>query len=55
MPFHIIADHAYPLVPWLMKTYSGILTDEQKLFNKQMSIIIVVTEIMVNCRQDLDV
>ncbi|KAG6932672.1 hypothetical protein G0U57_020946, partial [Chelydra serpentina] len=44
MPIVILGDPAYPLMPWLMKPYTGALDSEKKLFNYQLSKCTMVVE-----------
>ncbi|KAG6940320.1 hypothetical protein G0U57_017458, partial [Chelydra serpentina] len=37
MPIMILGDPAYPLMPWLMKPYTGALDTEKELFNYRLS------------------
>ncbi|KAG6925776.1 hypothetical protein G0U57_013437, partial [Chelydra serpentina] len=37
MPIVILGDPAYPLMPWLMKPYTGALDSEKELFNYRLS------------------
>nr|XP_048718469.1 Kv channel-interacting protein 1 isoform X1 [Caretta caretta] len=44
MPIVILGDPAYPLMPWLMKPYTGILDSSQDLFNYRLSKCRMVVE-----------
>uniref|UniRef100_A0A3B1JVY3 DDE Tnp4 domain-containing protein n=1 Tax=Astyanax mexicanus TaxID=7994 RepID=A0A3B1JVY3_ASTMX len=45
VPLLVVGDPAYPLLPWLIKGFSGSnLTPEEQLFNEQLSRIRVVVE-----------
>ncbi|CAM4586167.1 unnamed protein product [Lepidochelys kempii] len=44
MPIVIFEDPAYPLMPWLMKPYTGILDSSQELFNYRLSKCRMVVE-----------
>ncbi|CAM5085672.1 unnamed protein product [Natator depressus] len=37
LPMVILGDSAYPLMPWLMKPYTGTLDSSQELFNYRLS------------------
>ncbi|KAG6939890.1 hypothetical protein G0U57_020772, partial [Chelydra serpentina] len=37
MPIVILGDRAYPLMPWLMKPYTGALDTKKELFNYRLS------------------
>ncbi|CAM5127478.1 unnamed protein product [Eretmochelys imbricata] len=43
-PIVILGDHAYPLMPWLMKPYTGSLDNSQELFNYRLSKCRMVVE-----------
>ncbi|CAM4497661.1 unnamed protein product [Lepidochelys olivacea] len=44
MPIAILGDSAYPLMPWLMKPYTGSLDSSQELFNYRLSKCRMVVE-----------
>ncbi|CAM4566112.1 unnamed protein product [Caretta caretta] len=44
MPIVICGDPAYPLMPWLMKPYTGSLDSRQELFNYRLSKCRMVVE-----------
>ncbi|XP_065453378.1 uncharacterized protein LOC135983830 [Chrysemys picta bellii] len=44
MPIVILGDPAYPLMPWLMKSYTGSLDSSQVLFNYRLSKCRMVVE-----------
>ncbi|XP_065435901.1 uncharacterized protein LOC135979501 isoform X1 [Chrysemys picta bellii] len=44
MPVVILGDPAYPLMPWLMKPYTGVLDREKELFNYRLSKCRMVVE-----------
>ncbi|KAG6927814.1 hypothetical protein G0U57_009276, partial [Chelydra serpentina] len=44
MPTVILGDPAYPLMPWLMKPYTGALDTEKELFNYRLSKCRMVVE-----------
>uniref|UniRef100_A0A452HJ44 DDE Tnp4 domain-containing protein n=1 Tax=Gopherus agassizii TaxID=38772 RepID=A0A452HJ44_9SAUR len=44
MPIVILGDPAYPLMPWLMKPYTGSLDSAQELFNYRLSKCRMVVE-----------
>ncbi|KAG6934499.1 hypothetical protein G0U57_016940, partial [Chelydra serpentina] len=44
MPIVILRDPAYPLMPWLMKPYTGVLDSEKELFNYRLSKCRMVVE-----------
>uniref|UniRef100_A0A8C3FIF4 DDE Tnp4 domain-containing protein n=2 Tax=Chrysemys picta bellii TaxID=8478 RepID=A0A8C3FIF4_CHRPI len=44
MPIVILGDPAYPLMPWLMKPYTGSLDSSQELFNYRLSKCRMVVE-----------
>uniref|UniRef100_A0A8C3EXX7 DDE Tnp4 domain-containing protein n=1 Tax=Chrysemys picta bellii TaxID=8478 RepID=A0A8C3EXX7_CHRPI len=44
MPIVILGDPAYPLMPWLMKPYTGSLDSSQDLFNYRLSKCQIVVE-----------
>ncbi|KAG6926834.1 hypothetical protein G0U57_011028 [Chelydra serpentina] len=41
MPIVILGDPAYPLMPWLMKPYTGALDTEKELFNYRLCRMVV--------------
>ncbi|CAM5085083.1 unnamed protein product [Eretmochelys imbricata] len=44
MPIVILGDSAYPLMPWLMKPYTGSVDSSQELFNYRLSKCRMVVE-----------
>ncbi|KAG6923737.1 hypothetical protein G0U57_019521, partial [Chelydra serpentina] len=44
MPIVILGDPAYPLMPWLMKPYTGALDSSKELFNYRLSKCRMVVE-----------
>ncbi|KAH1170850.1 hypothetical protein KIL84_006468 [Mauremys mutica] len=44
MPIVILGDPAYPLMPWLMKPYTGALNSDKELFNYRLSKCRMVVE-----------
>ncbi|CAM4388912.1 unnamed protein product, partial [Caretta caretta] len=44
MPIVILGDPAYPLMPWLMKPYTGTLDSSKELFNYRLSKCRMVVE-----------
>ncbi|KAG6929024.1 hypothetical protein G0U57_006683, partial [Chelydra serpentina] len=44
MPIVILGDPAYPLMPWLMKPYTGALDSDKELFNYRLSKCRMVVE-----------
>lgn len=44
VPYIIIGDPAYPLLPWLIKGYPGAVTVEQDSFNVYLNSARVVVE-----------
>ncbi|CAM5132271.1 unnamed protein product [Natator depressus] len=49
MPIVILGDPAYPLMPWLMKLYTGSLDSSQELFNYKLSKCRMVVECAFGC------
>ncbi|CAM5139661.1 unnamed protein product [Eretmochelys imbricata] len=49
MPIVIFGDPAYPLMPWLMKPYTGSLDSSQELFNYRLSKCRMVVECAFGC------
>ncbi|CAM5140038.1 unnamed protein product [Natator depressus] len=49
MPIVILGDPAYPLMPWLMKPYTGSLDSSQELFNYRLSKCRMVVECAFGC------
>ncbi|CAM4592097.1 unnamed protein product [Caretta caretta] len=49
MPICILGDPAYPLMPWLMKPYTGSLDSSQELFNYRLSKCRMVVECAFGC------
>uniref|UniRef100_A0A8C3FIM0 DDE Tnp4 domain-containing protein n=1 Tax=Chrysemys picta bellii TaxID=8478 RepID=A0A8C3FIM0_CHRPI len=49
MPIVILGDPAYPLMPWLMKPYTGSLDRRQELFNYRLSKCRMVVECAFGC------
>nr|XP_048677691.1 uncharacterized protein LOC125622988 [Caretta caretta] len=49
MPIVILGDPAYPLMPWLMKPYTGSLNSTQELFNCRLSKCRMVVECAFGC------
>ncbi|CAM4553763.1 unnamed protein product [Lepidochelys kempii] len=49
MPICILGDPAYPLMPWLMKPYTGSLDSSQELFNYRLSKCRMVVECSFGC------
>lgn len=44
VPYVIVADSAYPLLPWLVKRYPGNPQGAKREFNKRLSAIRVLVE-----------
>lgn len=44
VPFLIVGDSAYPLLPWLTKPYTGVVNEAQQEFNRRLSSMRVVVE-----------
>ncbi|XP_053904275.1 uncharacterized protein LOC128848329 [Malaclemys terrapin pileata] len=49
LPIVILGDPAYPLMPWLMKPYTGSLDSSQDLFNYRLSKCRMVVECAFGC------
>uniref|UniRef100_A0A8C3FK40 DDE Tnp4 domain-containing protein n=1 Tax=Chrysemys picta bellii TaxID=8478 RepID=A0A8C3FK40_CHRPI len=49
MPIVILGDPAYPLMPWLMKPYTGSLDSSHELFNYRLSKCRMVVERAFGC------
>nr|XP_048705918.1 tetratricopeptide repeat protein 33 isoform X1 [Caretta caretta]XP_048705919.1 tetratricopeptide repeat protein 33 isoform X1 [Caretta caretta] len=49
MPIVILRDPAYPLMPWLMKPYTGTLDSSKELFNYRLSKCRMVIECAFGC------
>ncbi|CAM2115596.1 unnamed protein product [Caretta caretta] len=49
MPIVILGDPAYPLMPWLMKPYTGSLDSSQELFSYRLSKCRMVVECAFGC------
>ncbi|CAM5073258.1 unnamed protein product [Natator depressus] len=49
MPIVILGDTAYPLMPWLMKPYTGSLDSSQELFDYRLSKCRMVVECAFGC------
>ncbi|CAM4625772.1 unnamed protein product [Caretta caretta] len=49
MPIVILGDPAYPLMPWLMKPYTGTLDSSKELFNCRLSKCRMVVECAYGC------
>ncbi|CAM4672765.1 unnamed protein product [Caretta caretta] len=49
MPIVILGDPAYPLMPWLMKPYTGTLDRSKELFNYRLSNRRMVVECAFGC------
>ncbi|CAM4649237.1 unnamed protein product [Lepidochelys kempii] len=49
MPIVILGDSAYPLMPWLMKPYTGTLDSSQELFKYRLSKCRMVVECAFGC------
>lgn len=43
-PYYIYGDPAYPMSPWMLSPYKGVLTDAQQEFNKSMSSVRTTVE-----------
>ncbi|CAM5074464.1 unnamed protein product [Natator depressus] len=49
MPIVILGDSAYPLLPWLMKPYTGSLDSSKEQFNYRLSKCTMVVECAFGC------
>ncbi|CAM4423824.1 unnamed protein product [Lepidochelys kempii] len=49
MPIVILGDSAYPLLPWLMKPYTGSLDSSKEQFNYRLSKCTMVVEYAFGC------
>ena len=45
LPYYLVRNKIFPLKEWLLRTYSGTLTEEQKIFNYHL---LRARKIMVN-------